>query len=46
MCKAKFLNKLLHFAKYLAKSFLMQNNSKNFDLYRNGVLVLIIISSL
>ena len=32
MCKTKYLNnKLRHFAKYLAKSFLMQNNSKSFS---------------
>ena len=31
MCETKYLNKLQHFAKYLTKSFLMQNNSKSFS---------------
>ena len=31
MCETKYLNKLQRFAKYLAKSFLMQNNSKSFS---------------
>ena len=47
MCDTKYLNKLRHFAKYLAKSVSMQNNSKRFFCsHRNGVLMLIAISSL
>ena len=46
MCEAKYFNKLEHFVKYLSKSFFLQNNSKNFHLWRNGVLVLNLISSL
>ena len=30
MCEIKYLNKLQHFAKYLGKSFSIQNNSKRF----------------
>ena len=30
MCATKYLNKLQHFAKYLEKSFSMQNSSKSF----------------
>ena len=33
----KYLNKLRHFTKYLAKTISMQNNSKN-HLYRNAFL--------
>ena len=32
MCETKYLNKLRHFAKFLAKSFSMQTNFKNFSL--------------
>ena len=31
MCETKCLSKLQHPPKYLAKSFLMQNNSKSFS---------------
>ena len=34
------MNKLQYFAKYLAKSFLMQNDSKTLSSGRSGVLVL------
>ena len=31
MCETKYLNKLQHYPKYLAKSFLIQINSKRFS---------------
>ena len=31
MCDAKYINKLQHCKKYLAKEFSMQNNSKHFS---------------
>ena len=31
MCETKYLNKLQHFAKLLAKPFSTQNNSKSFS---------------
>ena len=31
MCETKYLNKLQHSAKYLAKSFMVQSNLKSFS---------------
>ena len=41
MCERKYFNKLPHFARSLAKSFSIQNNSKNFHPYTYGVQALI-----